>query len=124
MGSFIVHNDTLQLTREQGFPTELVLEKHRKNPFTKDDFSGKIFAFKDKPDIRNYQTVPVRNFLVENIDGKWLYWGLVHILEVTHDYEKKTTAGKFKIISIYPPEDMEKAFDLIDQRPDMKFPLD
>ena len=123
MGSFIELNDTLQLTREQGFPVELDLEKHKQKPFTADDFSGRIFAFHDKPAVRLYQAPPVRNFLVENRDGRWIYWGLVHILEVTHDYVAKTTSGKFKIISIYPHEDMNKAYDLIDQRPDMRFPL-
>jgi hypothetical protein len=53
--------------------------------------------------------------LVENINGKWIYWGLVHVLETTHDYDKKETSGKFKIIYIYSPEEMRKAHDLIDR---------
>ncbi|MSU56354.1 MAG: hypothetical protein EXS51_03555 [Candidatus Taylorbacteria bacterium] len=123
MGSFIELNDTLQLTKEQGFPVELDLEKHKTKPFSAKDFEGRVFEFRDKPAIRLYQAPPVRNFLVENRDGKWIYWGLCHILQVTHDYTAKTTSGKFKIISIYSVEDMTKAFDLSDQRPEMKFSL-
>ena len=40
--------------------------------------------------------------LFENRDGKWIYWGLVHIIETTCDYVNKTTSGKFKIIYINP----------------------
>ena len=33
MGSYVEINDTLQITREQGFPKELSLEQHLKNPY-------------------------------------------------------------------------------------------
>ncbi|TSC65280.1 MAG: Uncharacterized protein G01um101477_540 [Candidatus Doudnabacteria bacterium Gr01-1014_77] len=121
MGSIIVLNDTLQITKEQGFPLELDLEKHKLNPFKAEDFKGKIFEFKDKKGIRNYQQTPVRNFLVENREGKWIYWGLIHMLEINHDYSKLLTSGKFEIIYIYPPEDMQKAHDLIDRNPETRF---
>lgn len=123
MGSFIELNDTLQLTKEQGFPAELDLVKHFKKPFSAKDFESRVFEFRDKPAVRLYQAPPVRNFLVENRGGKWIYWGLAHVLEVTHDYVKKTTSGKYKIITIYKPEDIEKVFDLTDERSDIKFPL-
>ena len=58
---------------------------------------------------------PVRNFLVENINGKWLYWGLIHMLEVKQDYIHKTTSEKFKIIYINKPEEMEMAHNLVSQ---------
>jgi hypothetical protein len=102
MGSLIEFNDTLQITTEQGFPKELILEKHRKKPFTAKDFDKKIFSF-TKPDIRIFHSPPTRVFLVHNIGGKWLYWGHVLILEQTINAEKKTTSGKFKIIKIYDP---------------------
>jgi len=35
-------NDTLQITREQGFPAELDYERHQKNPFTAKDLKGKF----------------------------------------------------------------------------------
>lgn len=121
MGTYIEMNDTLQITKEQGFPKELEWREHLKNPYTAEQFKGKVFEFKDKPSIRNYQIPPVRNFLVENINGKWLYWGLVHILEIKHDYINKTTSGKFKIIYINTPEEMEMAHNLIDRNKETFF---
>lgn len=115
MGSYIELNDTLQITTEQGFPEELDLKKHLEKPFTVDDFKDKIFEFKDKPNIRIYHAPLVRTFLVQNIDGKWLYWGLIHITEVTHDTINQVTSGKFKIIYIYTPEEMRYAHKLIDR---------
>lgn len=123
MGSYVEINDTLQITKEQGFPKELDWRKHVKVPYTAEQFQGKVFEFKDKPSIRNYQMPPVRCFLVENINGKWLYWGLVHILEVTHNYINKTTSGKFKIIYINKPEEMGMAHNLIDRNPDTYFDI-
>lgn len=121
MGSFIEINDTLQITKEQGFPSDLDLQKHLDKPYKVEDFKDKIFEFKNKSNIRIYHQPPVRNFLVENKDGKWIYWGLVHIIETTTDNVNKTTYGKFKIIKIYTPEEMIKAHDLIDSREEMKF---
>ena len=123
MGSYIEINDTLQITKEQGFPKELDWKKHLINPYNTEQFKNQIFEFNNKPNIRNYQMPPVRCFLVENIDGKWLYWGLVHILEVKHDYINKTTSGKFKIIYINKPEEMEIAHNLIDRNEDTFFKL-
>ena len=54
MGSYIETNDTLQITREQGFPEELIFEKHKVNPYKAENFKDKIFEFKDKPNIRIY----------------------------------------------------------------------
>ncbi|MCX6718196.1 MAG: hypothetical protein NTY81_01140 [Candidatus Staskawiczbacteria bacterium] len=115
MGGTFEKNDTLQLTKEQGFPVELKLEDHLKNPYCTEDFKDKIFEFKDKPKVRIYNIPPVRNFLVENRDEKWIYWGLIHILEINSDYENQITSGKFKIIYINTPEEMKKAHDLIDR---------
>jgi len=122
MGSYVEINDTLQLTKEQGFPcNEINLERHLEKEYTAKDFEGKIFEFYDKPNIRNYQMPPVRNFLVENRDGKWIYWGLIHILEVTHDYELKTTSGKFKIIHINNVEQMKMVHNIIDRNKNTDF---
>jgi hypothetical protein len=87
MGSFIEINDTLQITTEQGLPAELNFEKHQQKEFTVEDFKNKIFEFSEKSGIRIYKAPPVRNFLVHNINDKWLYWGL-HVIEVTCDYQK------------------------------------
>lgn len=116
MGSSIIQNDTLQITKEQGFPLELNLETHLKTPYKLKDFQDKVFEF-NKPEIRNYQRPPVRNFLVENKDGKWIYWGLTHIIEIKHDYINETTSGKFKITYINTPEEMKKVFELTDRNP-------
>ncbi|NQT49059.1 hypothetical protein HQ571_00010 [Candidatus Kuenenbacteria bacterium] len=121
MGSFIETNDTLQITTEQGFPKELDYDLHKATPFKAEDFADQIFEFKDKPKIRIYQLPPVRNFLVQNIDGKWLYWGLIHVIEITHDNVQQITSGKFKIIYIYTPEEMKKAHELIDRNKDTEY---
>jgi hypothetical protein len=115
MGSYVEINDTLQITREQGFPTELNYEQHVATPFTAKDFENRIFDFKDKPGIQIYKLPPVRNFLVENVNDKWLYWGLIHIIEITHDNTKQTTSGKYRIIHIYTPEEMKFAHRIIDR---------
>jgi len=105
MGSFIELNDTLQITTEQGFPSDLLnLEKHKKSPIKLDDVKDKIFEFHDKPKARIFHIAPVRCFLVHNIDEKWLYWGKIIILEQTiKGEETQTTSGKYKIIQIYDP---------------------
>jgi len=112
MGSFIEINDTLRITKDQGFPAELSIEEHLKNPYTISEVEEKVFNFTAKPKIRVYKIPPVRNLLVEDIDGKWLYWGLCHILEIHHDYEKEETSGKFKIIRLNSPEEMKEMFKL------------
>ncbi len=114
-------NDTLQITRKQGFPVELDIARHLVSPIELEEFTDRVFEFKDKADIRTYQQPPCRNFLVENINDKWIYWGLCHILEITHDYKNKTTSGKFKIIYINSPKEMQAAFKLIDRRPEFDY---
>ena len=103
MGSEIIHNDTLQITTEQGFPEILNLEKHRNNSIKLEDVPD-TFSFK-KPKARIYHVPPTRVFLVHNIEGKWLYWGKILIIEQT--ITEKETTGKFKIIEIYDPEYQE-----------------
>jgi hypothetical protein len=121
MGSFIEINDTLRISKKQGFPAELDIKKHLKNPYKLKDFKNKIFQFKAKPKIRVYKIPPVRNFLVEDIKEKWVYWGLCHILEVRHDYKKQETSGKFKIIYLNTPKEMKKAHELIDRNKETNF---
>jgi len=121
MGSLVELNDTLQLTKEQGFPTELDLEQHLKKPYNTENFKGKIFDFRNKPEVRIFKLPPVRNFLVENRGGKWIYWGLIHITETKCDYLRKTTSGKYKIIYINSPEEMKKAHELIDRDSETEF---
>jgi hypothetical protein len=121
MGSFIEINDTLRITKQQGFPAELEIEKHLKTPYVLEDFRDKVYEFRAKPSIRIYKIPPVRNFLVEELDGKWLYWGRCLILELQLDYQKQETSGKFKIIALNTPEEMKQSFQLIDSRPELNF---
>lgn len=121
MGSMVEINDTLQLTREQGFPQELDLEQYVKNPTELMGVVGRTFEFADKPDVRVFQQVPVRVFLVENRGGKWIYWGLAHILKVTQDYERQVTSGQFRVVKLFTPEQMRQAHDLIDGRDEMNY---
>jgi len=121
MGSYIEINDTLRITKDQGFPNELDIKTHLETPYNTGTFEDKVFSFTAKPKIRVYHRPPVRNFLVEDIDGKWLYWGLVHILTVEHDYTKEETSGTYKIIHINSPEEMKQAFQLVDRNPDTNY---
>jgi hypothetical protein len=121
MGSFIEINDTLRITTEQGFPTELDLATHLKNPYKLEDVADKVFKFQAKPDIRLYKIPPVRNFLVQEVDGKWVYWGLCLIESVQHDNLKKETSGTFRIIRLNNPEEMKQAFQLVDTRPELNY---
>lgn len=109
MGSQIELNDTLQITTEQGFPEgALNLEKHKQQPVALDTVKETVFEFKNKPGPRIYQIPPTRCFLVHNINGKWLYWGKVMIIEQTINSETNSTSGKFKIIEIYNPTYQEE----------------
>lgn len=101
-------NDTLKITNKQGFPVkELNLEKHLKNPYKLKDLKNKIFTF-IKPLARLYCLPPTRNFLVQEINGKWIKWGHCLIIEQTIHDGKKTT-GKFIVSKIYDPEYMKIA---------------
>ena len=100
MGGYIETNDILQITTEQGFPENILnLEKHQKSPITIKDVKDKVFEFKDKSNARIFQQAPTRNFLVHNIDGKWLYLGKILIIEQTIRWDGKQsfTSGKYKI---------------------------
>jgi hypothetical protein len=121
MGSNIKLNDTLRINKQQGFPAELDLLRHLDNPYTIEDVKDKIFRFSSKPMIRVYQQPPVRNFLVEDVNGKWVYWGKCYILEIVHDYEKLETSGTYRVISINSPEDMQKAFEIVDLVPENNY---
>jgi hypothetical protein len=121
MGSMVEINDTLQLTIKQGWPHELNLDQHLANAIGLSEIEGRLFTFKNKSGIRNYQQVPVRTFLVQNFGGKWVYWGRVHITMVEHNFISQTSSGQFLIIAIFNPEEMKQAFKLIDGRQDFNY---
>jgi len=107
MGSFIEINDTLRITTEQGFPVDILdFKNHQENPMMTEKIKDKVFEFCDKPKARIYHPAPTRVFLVQDIDGKWLYWGKVIIIEQKISgelFEEQKTSGKYKIIEIYDP---------------------
>ena len=121
MGSFLEINDTLRISKKQGFPIELDIKKHLINPCKINVLKNKVYSFKNKPKIRYYHQPPVRIFLVEELNGKWLYWGLCHILELTYDYKKQITSGKYKITYLNTPEEMKQMFNLTDRRPEYNY---
>ena len=101
MGSLIKINDTLKISKEMGFPKELTLGKHLQDQEFHKKFIGEEFQFWNN-DERLYHRPPTRVFLVEEIDGKWLYWG--HALITSQTIEKEKTFGKYKITKIYDSE--------------------
>lgn len=109
MGSTVRSNDTLQITAEQGFPVELDIHRHIQSPLIASHFEGLVFAFHNKPSIRNFQQPPVQNFLVENYQGKHIYWGLITMLTVVHDYQENVTSGQYQIHTIYSLHEMKMA---------------
>ena len=102
MGSVIEINDTLKISKKRGFPLELRLEDHVKNPENSGHFVGQEFKFWNK-DERLYHRPPTRVFLVEEMqDGKWLYWGNAVMLEQT--IRSGRTEGLYRITKIYQPD--------------------
>lgn len=127
MGCMYELNDTLLLSPDQGFPTNVFdYDSHVKNPVTIKDVEGKIFEFSNKPAARAFQLDPVRVFFFENVpgekpeDSKWLAWGkvliqslhIVHKKDVTIDPNNPIsfepgdwlTSGTYKILEVYDPE--------------------
>ncbi|MFA7335668.1 MAG: hypothetical protein WC028_02700 [Candidatus Obscuribacterales bacterium] len=120
MGSYLEINDTLQLTIEQGFPSNLLdLTKHTQNPISIHEVENTLFEFHGKKSARIFHLDPVRVFLVQNIDDKWLFWGKVYmqsqtvskVLDQTGQWlnNEWQTSGTYKIIDLYEPE-YQRAF--------------
>ena len=104
MGSLIEINDTLKISKDRGFPLELRVEQHQNgSPFNLEQFADQVFDFCN-PDRRRYHDGGTRVLLVEEIDGRWLYWGHAQILRQTQDTPKERTEGQFMITKIYDPE--------------------
>ena len=126
MGSIIELNDTLQLTTEQGFPSEFLnYEKHLQTPIPLEEVQGRTFQFYGKTSARLFHLDPVRVYLAQNIDGKWLFWGraLIQSLHIEKKMDQKgswagqwVTSGTFIIQSIYHPE-YQRMFTLSEAPP-------
>ena len=85
----LIINDTLQLTKAQGFPDKLEL-------------NAKYSFQKDKR--RLYRLPPARVFLAHNQNGKWDYRGEALITELTILPLEEKTIGKFKLVKVYTEE--------------------
>jgi len=113
MGTKIEFNDTLVLTQAQGFPAAIFdLNTHLKTPVLAESLKDKIFHFQ-KDEARFFHLDPVRIFLVQNIDGKWLHWGQVLIQSQSiekmfddhaHWLQEWTPSGTFKVVKIHHPD--------------------
>lgn len=99
MGSQIEINDTLVISKDVGFPEILDVERHRHLPIPLEEIANADFDFR-KEGNRIYHN-NIRVFLVEEIAGKWIYWG--HCLITSQTIENGKTFGKYKIIKLYDP---------------------
>ena len=124
MGSLLEINDTLQLTTEQGFPSDMFnLERHRRDPIQIDEVKDLEFSWSGKTGARFFHLDPVRVYWHHNIDGKWLAWGqiLVQHQEISRnpdlqhqgainvsDPRQWITSGTYKILKIYDPDYQEE----------------
>ena len=105
MGSTLEFNDALKISKDRGFPKELTLENHQFNPYSSSMILGKTFEFWNN-DARYYHQPPVRLFLVEEIEGKWLYWG--HCLVLEQSIRDGKTYGIFTVTKLYRPNYQKK----------------
>lgn len=117
MGTSVELNDTLLITEAQGFPSKLLNRKsHVQSPVKHGELSAEEFKFSNKDGARIFHLDPVRVYLVENIDGKWLFWGKAFVVSQT--IEKKLdankqwsgewiTSGTFKVVEVFEPDYQE-----------------
>lgn len=101
MGTTVEFKDTLKLTKENGFPSYINLERHVADSESSRIFLGKVISFRAKGEVV-YNHFPARVFLVEDINGRWLYWGNGIVLEQT--IGDMITKGECIITKIYEPE--------------------
>lgn len=113
MGGKFIINDTLRISKDQGFPSHLNVENHLRSPYADSDIVGKIFTF-TKPELRLYQPYPIRVSWVEDVEGKWVYWGMITILQTTLDFEKNKTSGTYRVVKLFSPQGMKDYFDMKD----------
>ncbi len=106
MGSEVEFKDILKLTTEEGFPGSLSLNRHIRNPDSARDLVGLAFNFRKRrkpgeaPAI--YHDEYGKTILVQDVDGKWLFWGHAAVTELTRTPEYMS--GKAEVRQIYHPE--------------------
>jgi len=131
MGTSVELNDTLLISEEQGFPSGILnRDNHVKTPVSSSAFEGKEFKFHDKDGARIFHLDPVRVYLVENKNGKWIFWGKAFVVSQT--IEKSVgkngewkpgdwvTSGTFKIVEIFEP-DYQETFTRRESPPNKSF---
>ena len=111
MGSVIEIKDTLKISKREGFPMKLDLERHVSDPEFSRDVVGEPFKFfKDvfreeengNEPYPRYHDDSARVFLVEDINGKWLYWGNAVIESQTVGNSR--VEGVYRITKVYQPD--------------------
>ncbi len=100
MGSSIEINDTLVISKDNGFPEILDIERHQRIPILLEEIAHDDFKF-TKEGNRLYHN-GIRVFLVEEVNKKWIYWGHCIITEQT--IKEGKTFGKYKITKLYDSE--------------------
>lgn len=101
MGSKFEFNDTLKLSKGNGFPSDLDLDDFLEDPeAVAKRFLGTSHDF-EKSDVRIFHTGGTRVFLVEDVGGKWLYWGHAVLERLSTDGE--VTSGTYRITKLYDP---------------------
>lgn len=108
MGCNVYIKHILKLSKEEGFPLELRVEDHQANPDASRQFLGRSFEFEREGQGVHYYHAPQSVFLVEDVKGKWLYWGRAEITRQVTDSDTVTPrgkiSGKYVIVKIYDPE--------------------
>lgn len=125
MGSLFEFNDSLVITVEQGFPSDVFdIRRQSIRPVTLEDVKGRVFTFFDKVNPRLFQLDPVRVFLYQLLPDaqgveRWLGWGEVLIQSqtiarnpaVSHsgasnvgDPSQWVTSGTYTMVKVFTPE--------------------
>jgi len=108
-GQKVEINDTLAISRFEGFPRDLNYSSFRGDPR---EVAERFLGYKGSFMKEDYRQFPKDNtpaFLVEkNDEGRWLYWGRVLILDQTRNKlrtgfgsEKSNTRGTYVISQIF-----------------------
>jgi hypothetical protein len=121
MGNYVEINDILQITEEQGFPSDLFNVENYQKGYSIDieSIKSREFNFSNKDGHRIYG-MGTRIYLVQNINDKWVFWGKVQITAQTvkkvtadnydsdnwdpKDSKNFETSGSYKIIEIFEPQ--------------------
>ena len=108
MSSYIEKDDFLVLSKEEGFPKVLDIEKHKISPIDFETIRDQVFEFKNVNKILYFSSEPVNIPFGEVKDNNYIFWGQISLLELKHNYVNNTSSGKFKITMLFPYERIKK----------------